>query len=331
MDIDVREMRQVATIASEGSFAKAARALHISQPALSRSIKEVERKCGFKLFERGREGALLTDTGRAFVLQAAEILALASNMERELALIRGLDVGEIFIGAGVYASEMFVSEAMATFARPDTRTRIRIINDQPDLLMQRLRRREVDIAIADPAWIEPSTEIKQNTMNFHRGFLVARRGHPLFARRGVTVKHVLNYPFATMALVPNRIALMGKNLPGHVPEEQRLLEKWPPAITVNSITSMKTIAAASDAIILVSLKMIQHELERKELGVLPFDLPWLGTRFAVMQLAHRTLSPLARAITESLVAEDKKLLIREQQLTGRWFRRSRRDAERKPA
>ncbi|HMP74635.1 MAG TPA: LysR family transcriptional regulator, partial [Kiritimatiellia bacterium] len=77
MSIDVREIRQVATVASEGGFAKAAKVLHISQPALSRSIQEVERKAGFRIFERGREGALLTDAGRSFLRQAGDILALA--------------------------------------------------------------------------------------------------------------------------------------------------------------------------------------------------------------------------------------------------------------
>ncbi|HMP74180.1 MAG TPA: LysR family transcriptional regulator, partial [Kiritimatiellia bacterium] len=47
-------MRQVAAIATEGSFAKASKVLHMSQPALSRSIQEVERKAGFRLFDRGR-------------------------------------------------------------------------------------------------------------------------------------------------------------------------------------------------------------------------------------------------------------------------------------
>jgi DNA-binding transcriptional LysR family regulator len=63
MSIQLREMRQVAAIAKEGSFAKAARVLHISQPALSRSIREVERKTGFRLFDREREGTFLTDAG----------------------------------------------------------------------------------------------------------------------------------------------------------------------------------------------------------------------------------------------------------------------------
>jgi DNA-binding transcriptional LysR family regulator len=323
MKLDVREMRQVATIASEGSFAKAARALHISQPALSRSIQEVERKTGFKIFERSREGAMLTDAGRSFMLQASDILALADNMERELALIKGLDVGEVHIGVGIYVSEMFVSEAIAHFAKPNSQTRIRLLNEQPNMIAQRLRRREVDLAVGDPAWLEPATDIRVTRLNQHQGYLVARANHPLFAKRGLHLKDVLTYPFVTMALVPNRLALMGKALKGAELEQQRLMEKWNPAITVNSITSMKSIAAASDAIVLVSLKMVRHELERGELAVLPINLSWIRPPFAIMHLAHRTLSPLAQAVTQAIVDEDRKLLALEKKLVRQWFKPGR--------
>jgi len=320
MTIDVREMRQVAAIASEGSFAKAAKVLHISQPALSRSIQEVERKAGFRLFDRGREGALLTDSGRAFMRQASDLLALADGMARELALIKGLDTGDLIIGAGVYVSDMFVGEALAPFARLDTQVRIRLLNDLPDVLTHRLRRREVDIVVADPAWIDPVTEIKQTTLSRHQGYLVVRRGHPLLGRRNLLAGDVLPYPLVTMGLMPNRIAKMGRHLAGAEAGMHKLLEKWRPTIAVNSITSMKTIVAHSDAITIVTLKMVRHELARRELAVLPLHFSWLGTSFAVMHLAHRTLSPLAAAVMASIVAEDGKLLELERELAARWLK-----------
>lgn len=318
MTIDVREMRQVAAIASEGSFAKAAKVLHISQPALSRSIQEVERKAGFRLFERGREGTLLTDSGRAFMQQASDILALADGMERELALIKGLETGDLFIGAGVYVSDLFVGEALTPFARLGTQVRIRLMNDLPDVLTHRLRRREVDLVVADPAWTDPATDIKQITLHRHQGYLVVRRGHPLLGRRNLAAGDVVPYPLVTMGLMPNRIATMGRHLTGAEAGGHKLLEKWRPTIAVNSITSMKTIVAHSDAITIVTLKMVRHELARRELAVLPLQFPWLGTSFAVMHLAHRTLSPLAAAVMASIMAEDAKLLEQERKLAIRW-------------
>ena len=97
-------MQQVAAIAREGSFAKAAKALRISQPALSRSIRAVEESIGVRLFERGREGTFPTDAGLAFLQQAADILALADNMGRELTRIKGDNTGQVHVGGKTLAA-----------------------------------------------------------------------------------------------------------------------------------------------------------------------------------------------------------------------------------
>jgi len=142
-DLEIRELRQILAITTEGSFASAARSLHISQPALSRSIQEVERKVGFRLFERGRAGAEPTDAGRMAIRHAETVLAAASDMQRELALIRGMGAGELRIGAGLFPSELFLGRALADLADPGADVRLRIINDTAPELLKRLRKREI--------------------------------------------------------------------------------------------------------------------------------------------------------------------------------------------
>lgn len=66
--------------------------------------------------------------------------------------------------------------------------------------------------------------------------------------------------------------------------------------------------------------MVHHELERQELAVLPLSLPWLKTHFAVMHLTHRTLSPLAEAVTKTVLAEDEKALKLERELAAKWVK-----------
>jgi DNA-binding transcriptional LysR family regulator len=324
MPIDIREIKQVATVAREGGFARAAKVLHISQPALSRSIQEVERKAGFRIFERGREGALLTDAGRSFLRQAGDILALADNFERDLALIKGLDTGDLYIGAGVFASDHFVAEALASFARPHTSVRIRMINDQPDNLVHRLRRRELDLVVADPEWIKPATDITQLALREHKGCLIVRAGHPLLRKQKLSIIELVAYPLVTMGIAPNRITQMGRQLKGIEAEQHKQIASWPPTISTHSIASMKTIAAHSDAITISSLKMVRHELDRGELAVLPLALSWLKTHFAIMHLTHRTLSPLAEAVIKTIIAEDAKALEVEQALAARWLTKAMR-------
>jgi DNA-binding transcriptional LysR family regulator len=320
MIIDIREIRQVATVAKEGGFAKASKVLHISQPALSRSIQEIERKSGFRLFERGREGARLTDAGRSFLQQAGEILTLAENFERDLAQIKGLGKGDLYIGAGLFASQLFMGEALAHFARENTEVRIRIVTDLPDSLIHRLRRREVDFAVADPSWAKPATDVTETYLDPHQGHLVVRAGHPLLGKKNIPIEELVTYPLVTMGIAPGRIAQMGEHLTGGEAKIHSQFAKWPPAIAVNCVASMKTIAANSDGVTMLSLKMIRHELERGELAVLPLFLPWLKPRLAIMRLNHRTLSPLADAAVKAIIAEDKKTLRIEQSLEAKWLK-----------
>lgn len=88
LDLDLRELNQMLAIAAEGSFAQAARRLHISQPALSRSIQEVERKTGLRLFERGRQGATPTDVGQVVLRHAETVTVAAGALQAEEKLLR---------------------------------------------------------------------------------------------------------------------------------------------------------------------------------------------------------------------------------------------------
>ncbi len=84
---------------------------------------------------------------------------------------------------------------------------------------------------------------------------------------------------------------------------------------------MKTVVADSDNVIVVSLKMVRHELNRKELAIVPLAIPWLKTHFAVMHLANRTLSPDAEAVLQLIITEDAKVLEMEHALAARWFKK----------
>jgi len=320
MSIELRDMRQVAAIAKEGSFAKAAKVLHISQPALSRSIRSVENTIGFPLFDREREGTFLTDAGLAFMHKASDILALADNFERELTRIKGDNTGYVHIGGGVFATDMSVAEALASYSRKNARARVRLSNDFPDILIRQLRQRELDLIVIDAVHADADPDIKVIAMSTHQGFLMVRSGHPLLHRKNLTMQDVVTYPLATMPMVPNRIIRMGKHLSGPDAAEHKFIERWAPAVTVNSVTAMKTIVADSDHVMALSLKMVRHELDRKELAIVPLFIPWLKTHFAVMHLANRTLSPDAEAVMQAIITEDAKVLELEHALATRWIK-----------
>ena len=83
MAFELQQLRQVIALAEHGSFVRAAAALHISQPALSRSIQNLERHFGSELFQRSSVGVVPTDVGRLYIERARDLLRLAEDLERD--------------------------------------------------------------------------------------------------------------------------------------------------------------------------------------------------------------------------------------------------------
>lgn len=330
-DLELRELRLLAAIASEGSFAKAARTLHISQPALSRSVQEAERKVGFRIFDRGRAGATPTDTGRMLLRHANIVMATAMDLQRELALIRGVGTGALRIGTGVFPPDLFLGPAMARLLQPGAGIQLRMVGGgAPDLLMS-LRKRELDLVVADPDWLEESTDVKALAVSQHEAHLLVRSGHPILANPCPSLDEVVAYPLVTSGTVPPRIARMAPPPKSSYASMQARFCRWIPSIYTDSITLMKDAVRRSDAVTLLSLYLARHELERGELQVVPIKLPWIKVRFSVMYLSHRTLSPLAEALIAAIKSAATAQQEEEQRLQDRWApqikaRRRMRDA-----
>ena len=82
MALELQQLRQVIALAEHGSFVRAAAALHISQPALSRSIQNLEQRFGSELFLRSSGGVVPTDVGRLYLERARDLLRMADELDR---------------------------------------------------------------------------------------------------------------------------------------------------------------------------------------------------------------------------------------------------------
>jgi DNA-binding transcriptional LysR family regulator len=299
-NIEIRELKQIQAIAAERSFVKASNVLHISQPALSRSIKALEDRIGIRIFDRGREGADPTDPGLMVLKYAESVLAAASDMQRGLSFIRGVGTGVLRVGTGIYPSELFVGQAIGKLLHQHPDVRMNVTTGSAPELLRLLRKRELDVIIADPEWANGNQEIKQIPLSTHQAYLVARSAHPLFSYARPTLDDAIKFPFVIPSVTPPQIigipvAPRSKNA-----RLQLLLGRWTPKIQTESISIAKDILKNSDGIALASLHMIQHEQYRGELQILPIYLKWLKASFSIMHLSQRSLGPLAQQFCKLL-------------------------------
>ena len=115
MLIDFRFIRHAIALAEHGSFSQAADVLGIGQPTLSRSIRDLESQVGRALFTRGRRGVKPTDFGYLFLKQAVLVAAQMQDLEREVALAKGLHKGELAVGFGPYPFNLLLPLALPRF------------------------------------------------------------------------------------------------------------------------------------------------------------------------------------------------------------------------
>ena len=313
MDFDLRLLRCALSLSEHRNFARAAKSIHISQPALSRAIKELEQRAGTRLFDRTSTGAEPTDAGIVFLDHAREVMSRASDLGREMNLLKGIEKGELRIGAGTYPSGMFVDKALARLLREHPSVRISVSNDNWSSLLPLLRKRELDLAVIEVTAAEADAEMHVIRLHRHQGHCVLRAGHPLLtASPPGQFDETWNYPFVATSRFPP--ALFKELAAALLTPQQaaKLGAKALVSVACESLHMMKTIVLESDAVALLPLNVVADEIQRGGLVAIPGP-PWMGAAFGIVHLAHRSLSPLAETFVRFVRDADAELLAWEEE------------------
>jgi DNA-binding transcriptional LysR family regulator len=320
MGFDVRLLRHAQALADEASFSRAARALHITQPALSRSIGELERRTGFKLFDRGRSGVEPTDLGRVFLAQARGLLASADALEREVAALRGAGTGSLVVGCGTYPSSLFVAPALAAFLGRNAGVAVRLVNDNWASLVSALRRRDLDIIVAALPPDQDAAGLEVRRLSTWRARFLVRAGHPLLARGNLSLSDVVAYPIvSTGRLMPGMISALARARDRHAAGRPL------PDVGCESVEVMQRIVSSTDHVMIGAA----IAAEGAGLAVLPFTDPAFAGPFAITRLAGRTLPPIADELAADVIAADRAAFESERRIVDALA--APRDAKRQAA
>ena len=136
--MDIRLMQYYLAVVREGNISAAAEALHVSQPALSRQMKDLEDELGVTLFQRGSRRITLTEEGMILRKRAEEMLRLMQLTEAELTQARDTVTGEIHIGAGESHAFHFLSRAAGQLMREHPGVRVHVVSGDTEDLMDQL-------------------------------------------------------------------------------------------------------------------------------------------------------------------------------------------------
>jgi DNA-binding transcriptional LysR family regulator len=194
------QLRHFLELANIGSFSKSAVKLHLSQPALSRSIKTLEDEFGHQLFDRVGRKIELTAFGHYLYAQARELVDRANNLKQSGHELLSGKAGKVKIGLGSGPGALLMSPLMKYVATDFPKACLEIARGNTALLVQALRDRQLDALVLDTRSLNPSNDLVVESLCELSGAFMARKGHPLSKVRQVTLEKLKEYPVASTPL-----------------------------------------------------------------------------------------------------------------------------------
>jgi DNA-binding transcriptional LysR family regulator len=300
MRFKLRQLAHALAVWKHHSFRRAAEEQHISQPALSRSIHNLEESLGVQLFDREATEVTLTTYGEVFLHRAQALLIEAGELEREMNLMKGLGVGRFSVAMGAYAARVAGIPALAQLLAEHPGLQVRLESQNWRETERMVRNRQVDLGFGELAHLQEASELHVESVGLHEVVFYCRAGHPLLARdTPVTNEDIDSYPYVGPP-IPYRLSHL---FPRNCSVDEKTGDIFPP-IMVEELNAVCAIVAATDGLGASVPLAIKPRLRSGEIAVVPFRAPWLRVHYGFIRLASRSVSPAAAAFMELVRAAE---------------------------
>jgi LysR family pca operon transcriptional activator len=193
--LDLRRLRHLRSVVAEGSLTAAASRLGLSQPALSASIKSLEADVGVTLLTRHRHGAVATPHAEVLVAHAQSIERELDGAWSSLARLKGTEIVSLRIGCGPAEATRLLPLALLRLRAAHPELRVFVEYGLNEALMPMVRRGDVDCALSSIPRSAAHPELRHEALHSDSAVIVARVGHPLAARRTLTVQDLAAHPW----------------------------------------------------------------------------------------------------------------------------------------
>lgn len=297
--IRLRHLHTFVAVAQQGTLGRAAETLNLSQPALSKTLNELEQLTGTRLFERGRLGAQLTLVGEQFLTHAVKVLDALNLAGQALNRKEGLNNDIVRIGALPTAALGILPTVIGQFHKQQKDITLQVATMNNTMLLAGLKSGEIDIGIGRMSDPELMSGLHYELLFLESLKLVVRPGHPLL-QETVTLSRVMEWP---VVVSPK----------GTVPRQnaEALLQsqgcKMPAGcIETLSASLSRQLTVDFDYVWFVPSGAVKDDLRRGVLTALPIATQGAGEPIGILTRVDATLTPgtqtLLSAIRKSMPA-----------------------------
>ena len=290
------ELRVFVAVLEHRSFRKAAAALHVTQPAVTKAIAGMEDVLGIRLFDRRADGVEPTVHGIAFAPHATAIFNELRSAAQELDIVSSGAKGTLHIGTVPMPGVACLPIAISNLVKAHPDIFVSVVEARELDLAERLRKREIELAIFRSALFRPGDDLQVEVLFDEKLCVMASKDHPLAARQRITWRELLDHPWVFppadsffLNHVRRTLDQLGLPLPRHVVE----------SISIGFQYSM----VLHGSMLSFGLRsQFSFSPQTNLLVQLPVDIPPITGSVCAATLRSRQGSPLAHRIVEEIRA-----------------------------
>lgn len=287
--MNLKKLAHFLAVVEAKSFRKASEKVHLSQPALSRSLQSLEEEFGIPLFDRRYGHVVPTAYSSPILARVRKLMAEARLLEDAVRQVKGLEEGEIRVGFGPFAAVTAMGPVVRDIVSRYPKLRIRVELSNSGHLLELLKQERLDVVVGDSRYASEHDDVAVIEMPRQSiAFLVGRDHELARGRRRFELVDLKDYASAAPTLPEDLLkSLRQSGLPDF------------PTITCDEMRVLLELAENSPLIAMVPQRVADAFSDQGKLARLSIDLPF--DRYAhpcIMTTSGRTLGPAAMLLIE---------------------------------
>jgi DNA-binding transcriptional LysR family regulator len=291
--IRLRHLHTFVAVAQQGTLGRAAETLNLSQPALSKTLNELEQLTGTRLFDRGRLGAQLTLVGEQFLTHAVKILDALNHAGQSLTRKEGQPAAVIRIGALPTAALGILPTVIGQFHKQQSDVTLQVGTMNNTMLLAGLKSGELDLGIGRMSDPELMSGLNYELLFLESLKLVVRPGHPIL-QENITLSRVMEWPVVVSpkGTTPRQnaetlLASQGCKLPVS-------------CIETLSASLSRQLTVDYNYVWFVPSGAVKEDLKQGTLTALPIAAQGVGEPIGILTRVDTPLSPGAQILLASI-------------------------------
>jgi len=292
--LKTRQLLLLVALAEEGNIHRAAQVLHMTQPAASKLLKDLEDALEVSLFERLPRGMRPTWYGETMIRHARVALSSLNQAHEELVAAKNGQFGQVNVGAITAPGLALMPPTVALVKREHPNLQITLDIETSDVLIERLNQGKLDILVARLFARHDKSELRYEMLTDESVCAVARPGHPLFSGPKPGLREV----FESGWILPPSGSVLRHRFDLMFQEEG--LQAPCNVIETASLMFTTKMLQQSDMLSVLATDVARYYADHGLLAILPMTLPCQMDAFGIITRRDRLLSPAAKVMLRAL-------------------------------